>query len=210
MKSKQIILLHLKGCMLSDFSSELKFKSIGWKCSVFLSETYLWTITEQTPYWLETCLFNVLLFKAAWNEVCRFLLRSWLGQGCGEVREAGALRDPTFGDGFSSKLLGENPCPPWSDRGVGSRSTRQLCPLPVALPAQALLVLVAVPKCSFQRGWWGNKGANKIWMLHWLLVPSARGARAAWKGLKSTSRSKYWPGCACLNRCCVLGFAFVF
>lgn len=43
-------------------------------------------------------------------------------------------------------------------------------------------------------------------MLPWLLVPAQpTGARAAWKGLKSTNRPKYQPGCAGLNRCCVLG-----
>lgn len=178
MKSKQIILLHLKGCMLSDFSSELKFKSIGWKCSVFLNETYLWTITEQTPYWLETCLFNVLLFKAACSEVCRFLLGSWLGQGCGECLAVALSVISCFWGWLFQQTAGRNPCPPQRWRcgeqshkaalcsGCGSASTGFAH---VGGCAQVLLSERLV----------GNKGANKKWMLPWLLVPPARGARAA-------------------------------
>lgn len=44
------------------------------------------------------------------------------------------------------------------------------------------------------------------------LAPGASSPRGegCLQGLKSTSTSKYWPGCARLNRCCVLGLAFVF
>jgi len=34
-KSKQIILLDFKGCVVSDLSTEVKFKSISIKCSIF-------------------------------------------------------------------------------------------------------------------------------------------------------------------------------
>lgn len=112
-------------------------------------------------------------------------------------------------------LFHGNPCPARRGRGVGEQDPQGSFVLCLWLCqqrfTQALLMLVAVPKCSFQRGWWGNKGANKIWMLPWLLVPAQpAGARAAWKGLKSTNRSKYQPGCARLNRCCVLRLGVCF
>lgn len=79
-KSKQIILLDLKGCMVSGFSSELQFKSIGLKYGIFKKKkTCLGTRTEQNPYWLETCLFSVLFLKLL--EVKLVLMYSWFIAG---------------------------------------------------------------------------------------------------------------------------------
>lgn len=49
MKSKQIILLDLKGCIVSDFSSELIFKSIGLKYNIFFKKDVCWNQNRTKP-----------------------------------------------------------------------------------------------------------------------------------------------------------------
>lgn len=161
--------------------------------------------------------------QAACSEVCRLLLRSLVvGAGTWGVCEAGSGTD----EGGKGRWVGSAALWEWLFLQAAGKKIRALLGVMEVLGSRVHKAALC-SGCGFASSvlhrlcscWWlcptapfreadgGTKEQTRYECTGSLCLHSPRGQGLPGRDWK---KSKYWPGCACLSRCCVLGVRVCF